>query len=276
MDPPQSPAGHASISSSSDTLEELPEPDEHIESPMRKRPRLGSVASRNKPTADAPQSDDPARDSSRRPSIGATSSEHSISGVTINLRSPKQVPQPGLSQNHDPLSERNLRALEAHKSGGLAHDDDTILVTSVHRRCDSPTMSSSDSSVIEIQIQDDDDFGGSERYDSIVELVGEIPLGTQIVRSFPLVDQMGSEQALAFALRIDKGCFRNKVSLPMTTTNVSVEADLDFGYLQRVSEWIEDWLPHARDSPRWMIAVVENLEFFTKLATVFVRFLNRK
>jgi len=104
------------------------------------------------------------------------------------------------------LSARNLRLLQAHNEEEQVNDDDNpIMVTAIAGSSESHAMSSHGSPVVDIEIQDDDIFSGNDGYDSLVEVVREIPLASQKIELFPMVDQLGTEQALAFAMKIDRG-----------------------------------------------------------------------
>lgn len=192
-----SPGKVASPRSSSDTLDDQMEPEDHDDSPMRKRPRLGSVASREVLAVSSPVSDNHR--------LSEEGSQPSGSNVTLDLRPTKQTASSHSPRVHEPLSEDSLRALEAQTVESDETEGETIMVGGVNDAGSSNTLSSTGSPVIEIEILDDDSFETITRYDTLRESTRESPLARRILETFPMADNVGLDRALIIMHTVDRG-----------------------------------------------------------------------
>lgn len=202
---PRSPATVASTRSSSAVFEHRPEPEEHVDSPMRKRPRLGSAASRSVPSDLSSPTTITEDDNARRPSQADTASQRSGSDVTLDLRPLKSgASSPVLREAEEPFSQHSTPARTARQLEKNRMHEKTVVVVGADDSAGATTTSSPGGPVIEIEIPDMDGTEG-DQHNAGIELISDMPLASRIIDSFPGAEQTGWEQAISVAQRFDKG-----------------------------------------------------------------------
>lgn len=184
------PSASRAAASSTGANETLSDPSEHAESPMRKRPRLGS----NREPQTHALVDEAERFEAPPPADDSPSVPQTPSKVTLNLRpaASQHSPDP-LTESSAAMGERESTEPRSSDSSDGYHGQPSPEPGFVDITAGSP-VSSVESPVIEIEVDGSDDLDDG----SVVNVVTEDPWSldeAQLIADFPFASDYGISDA---------------------------------------------------------------------------------